>query len=293
MRCPRQPSEILWTKLTIIGAYKAGVVTIASFILMRETNAVMILAAKTARLRKLTGNPNLRAINDRKLSVRHLVAHSLLRPPKMLIMSPIVLGLGLYLALIFGVAMLLFATFPIVYEETYHWSVGVSGLAYIGVGVGSAIGLILFAKLSDPLLRSGVTRAGPERRLLLMMYACPLVPIGLIWYGWATDQKVHWVVPIIGTAVAGIGVVVITSSAQTYVVDMFGPQGAASALAAITLLRNMAGAFLSLAAPSLYGNLGLGWGNNVLGFLTLAFVPMPFVFYWRGAWLRNKFPVSL
>jgi MFS family permease len=257
---------------------------------MRETNAIMILRSKAARLRKETGNEDLRPVNDKRIPIRQLVAGAMLRPPKML-MSPIVLLLAFYLALIFGVAMLLFATFPLVFEKTYHWSVGVSGLAYIGVGVGAGLGLFTFARLSDALLRTA--GGGPERRLLLMMWLSPTVPVGMILYGWTTYYKVHWIVPIIGTSIAGIGIVVLTSSAQTYVIDMFGPQGAASALAAITLLRSAAGAFLPLAAPSLYDKLGLGWGNSVLGFLALAFMPVPFFFYTHGEWLRKKFPVNL
>lgn len=53
------------------------------------------------------------------------------------------------------------------------------------------------------------------------------------------------------------------------------------------------GAFLALAAPPLYDRLGMGWGNSVLGFICLAFVPVPFVFYWKGEFLRKKFPVNL
>jgi hypothetical protein len=260
---------------------------------MHETCAVNILKSKAARLRKETGNPNLRAAGDKQTPVKHLVLHAMVRPMKFLFTSPIVALIALYIAFNFGVTMLLFATFPTVYEETYHWRVSFSGLAYIGVGIGCAIGVVTFAKFSDRLLKAKGGNYRAERRLIMMMFVSPMFPIGLFVYGWATEYRVQWVVPIIGTAICGPGAVIINSSSQTYIIDIFGPQAAASALAAITLLRNLTGAFLPLAAPSLYANLGLGWGNSLLAFITIAFIPVPILFYLHGEYLRERFPVEI
>lgn len=38
----------------------------------------------------------------------------------------------------------------------------------------------------------------------------------------------------------------------------------------------------------MYATLGYGWGNTLLGFLALAFVPFPIVFYKYGERLRGK-----
>ncbi|OTA93954.1 hypothetical protein M434DRAFT_72172 [Hypoxylon sp. CO27-5] len=281
-----------WTfyLVLIFVSLAAGVVTVIAMATMRETNSVMILANKAARLRKQTGNPNLRSARASQIPLHQLVERALIRPLRMLFFSPIVFLIGLYMALVFGMTYLLFATFPSVFEETYGWGVGVSGLAYLGIGIGCAIGLYTFASLSDKLLREN---GGPERRLLLMIWIGPSVPIGIFWYGWTANYAVHWIVPIIGTIFIGIGTLIITSSAQVYMMDMFGPQGAASALAATTLVRNASGAFLALAADPLYDRFGLGWGNSVLGFITLAFTPVPILFYRYGGWLRKRFPLKL
>ncbi|EWZ81319.1 hypothetical protein FOCG_05025 [Fusarium oxysporum f. sp. radicis-lycopersici 26381] len=271
----------------------AGAVTLSTFLYMHETSSINILKSKAARLRKETGNPNLRASGDKQTPIKQLVLHALTRPMKFLFTSPIVALISLYIAFNFGVTMLLFATFPTVYENTYQWSVSVSGLAYIGVGIGCAIGVITFAKLSDRLLNAEGGNYHAERRLIMMMFVSPMFPIGLFIYGWTTEYKVHWVVPIIGTAICGPGAVIINSSSQTYIIDIFGPQAAASALAAITLLRNLTGAFLPLAAPTLYANLGIGWGNSVLAFITVGFIPVPIYFYLYGASLRKRFPVEI
>lgn len=264
--------------------------TVTALTTMRETNAAIILRRKAARLRKETGNQDLRSANDNKVMRKHLVERALLRPLRMLFFSPIVFLTGLYMALTFGMTYLLFATFPSVFRTTYGWSVGVSGLAYLGLGFGCTVGLLLSANLSDRLLGGN---GGPERRLILMIWAGPAIPAGTFIYGWTADYSVHWIVPMIGTAFVGLGVVVITAASQLYMMDMFGPQAAASALAATTLIRNGSGAFLALAADPLYKTIGLGWGNSVLGFILAAFLPVPVVFYKCGLWLRERFAVDI
>lgn len=258
---------------------------------MRETSSVAILKAKAARLRKETGNNDLMAVGEKRVPFSKLLALALIRPATFLVKSPILVILALYIAFIFGTSMLFFATFPIVYTGVYHWSLGVSGLSYLGVGVGCAIGVFTFAKMSDRLLRSAGGEYKAERRLILMMYLSPTVPIGTFIYGWTTEYGVHWIVPLIGTAITGVGVVIITSSSQTYIIDVFGPMGAASALSAVTILRNIMGTFLPLASAGLYKNLGLGWGNSVLAFVATAFIAVPFALYWKGEQLRKRFPV--
>ena len=261
---------------------------------MRETSAVTILKAKAARLRKETGNPNLIAAGDKQIPLHLLVAGAVVRPIKFLVMSPVLLLVALYIAVNFGITMLLFATFPTVYEDTYHWSVGISGLAYVGVGVGCAIGVFIFAKFADRLVRVPEGKEyKPERRMILMMYVSPLFPIAMFIYAWTTEYKVHWIAPIIGTTLGGPAVVVITSASQTYIIDIFGPQGAASAFGGINLLRNLLGAFLPMAAPPLYEKLGLGWGNSALAFLLVLFIPVPFLFFFYGQSLRQRFPVKI
>lgn len=80
--------------------------------------------------------------------------------------------------------------------------------------------------------------------------------------------------------------------AQLYLVDLFGSQAAASALGASNLLRFLFSTFLPLAGAAMYETLGYGWGNTLLGFLALAFVPFPVLFYKYGERLRAK-PVQL
>lgn len=129
----------------------------------------------------------------------------------------------------------------------------------------------------------------PEMRLPPMMYIAPVSAAGFFWYGWTVQYQTHWIIPIIGTSFISIGALFVIMPSQIYIVDAFGPQGAASALAASLVLRTLSGAFLTLAGPPLYSALGYGWGNSLLGFLCLLFVPVPWLFYRYGKTLREKF----
>lgn len=53
------------------------------------------------------------------------------------------------------------------------------------------------------------------------------------------------------------------------------------------------GAGMPLVSHGLFVNLGIDWGNSLLGFLTVLFIPIPFVLYKKGAWLRAKSPRAL
>ncbi|KAF2471754.1 putative MFS transporter [Lindgomyces ingoldianus] len=272
-----------------------SIISLAALVVMRETYEPVLLERKATALRKATGNTRLQARTyNKNLTPKQLLARAVVRPTKMLLFSPIVLLLSVYSAFIFGLIYLLFTTFPAVFEETYHFSLGIAGLAYLGLGLGMLFAIGLFGVLSDKLLHQprGGTVERPELRLILMIFAAPIMPIGFFWYGWSADQHTHWIVPILGTFFIGFSMFLVMMPVQIYLVDAFGSEAAASALAANTVLRNIAGAFLPLAGPHLYASLGLGWGNSLLAFIGILFTPIPVLFYKYGEWLRTRFAVN-
>jgi len=114
-----------------------------------------------------------------------------------------------------------------------------------------------------------------------------LVPIGLFIYGWTAEKHVHWIVPIIGTAFVGVGLLATFMPIMTYLVDAFTIY-AASAIAVSTILRSLAGALLPLAGRKMYQTLGLGWGNSLLAFIALAMCPMSWIFFRYGERIRTS-----
>ncbi|RMJ21319.1 MFS multidrug transporter [Aspergillus sp. HF37] len=277
-----------WTFWVI--AMAAGVIVISTFIFMRESYAVTLLDKKTRRLRKETGNPNLRSALDTGRSARQLFMFSILRPTKMLFLSPIVFLLSLHVAVVYGYLYLLFTTMTTVFQSQYGFSQGSVGLAYLGIGVGSMLGLAVMGCVSDRLLRYLTRKHGvkkPEYRLPPMIPGTFFIPVALFIYGWTAEKKTHWIVPIIGTSFLGVGMLFSFMTVSTYLVDAYTIY-AASAMAANAVFRSLVGALLPLAGGPMYQTLGLGWGNSLLGFISLALAPLPLVFYIYGERIRQS-----
>ncbi|KAH7112967.1 fluconazole resistance protein [Dactylonectria estremocensis] len=268
-----------WRWIFRLMAIMFGALVPLAVLYLRETYAPVILFRRETRRRKAKGLPPL-SIARSEITTK--LKRSILRPFKLLFLSPVVLFLALYAAFCFGLMFLLFTTFSGVFKRQYGFSAGITGLAYIGMGVGTLGGLIVQGKFSDKIMHQRAAKRGgdvkPEDRI-------PLMGLLLLDDPYA---KTHWIVPIMGSTFVGIGFIFIMMPSMVYLVDCFGPEAAASALAAHTVLRSIAGAFLPLAGPKMYESLGYGWGNSLLGFLSLAMVPIPWYFMLYGEQMRLK-----
>lgn len=286
-----------WRWVFYIIAIFAGFFAILLYCFGRETYHPILLARKTKRLQKETGNLNLRSKLDNGLPPREIFIRSIVRPMKMLIFSPIVLLMAIYVSISYGIMYLFFTTMTFVFEGTYHFSSGSVGLSYLGIGVGLMVGMIYVGIASDIHIKRAQAAGGaiPENRLELPLTipGAILLPAGVFIYGWTTDKQVHYIVPIIGTALVGFGNLTSLMTIQTYLVDAFTVH-AASAIAANTVLRSIFGAFLPLAGLDMFDALGLGWGNSLLAFIALAMIPVPLFFRFRGEAVRTnpKFQVN-
>lgn len=207
-----------WRWVFWVLAMVAGAVTVAMLLLMRETYAPVILQRKTARLRKETGNELLRSKLDIGLSPRDHFYRSIIRPLKMLIRSPIVALFAVYIAVVYGYLYLMFTSMTQVFQETYHFSTSITGLVFLGMGVGSMAGLAYFSTTSDRYIQKMSKKEGqgmkPEYRLKQLPVGAFLLPGGFFLYGWTAQYHVHWIVPIIGTGVIGMGNIIIFMSLQ-------------------------------------------------------------------------------
>ncbi|KAF2678778.1 MFS general substrate transporter [Lentithecium fluviatile CBS 122367] len=279
-----------WRWIFWLIAIVGGAACILTAAFMRESYAYQILKHKTERLQKETGNMDLRSALDTGKSPKDLFRISIVRPIRMLLFSPVVFIISLFLGIIYGYMYLLFTTFPRIFEGQYGFSERSIGLTYLGVGVGAMIGLGTMGAISDRIVTGLTKRHGgkpkPEYRLPAMLLGAIVVPAGLFLYGWTAEKKVHYIAPIIGSAFLGAGVMLTFMSGQTYLVDAYTVY-AASVTAAATVFRSLLGALLPLAGDSMYNALGVGWGSSLLGFIGFAFVPVVFLFYIYGEGIRN------
>jgi multidrug resistance protein len=199
-----------WRWTFWIMAIMSGVVAVAVMFFVEESYPYALLERKTKRLRKETGNSHLRSALDTGKTPRDLFAFSILRPLKMLL-SPIVFSLAIYAAVVYSYLYLCFTTFEVVFGTQYGFSGGEAGLATLGLGLGSVIGVLGYGVTSNKLSALLTKRNGgeprPEYRLPPMMVGAIFTPIGLFWYGWAAEARAHWIVPILGTGFIGMGLI--------------------------------------------------------------------------------------
>ncbi|KAL8393238.1 hypothetical protein RB595_003144 [Gaeumannomyces hyphopodioides] len=277
--------------LAILG----GFISICMIIVLRETYAPVLLQRKTQKLRAETGNPNLRSKLDIGLSSRDYFSRSIVRPLKMLAFSPVCQIFSIYIAIIYGYLYLMFTSITPVFEQYYGFTTSNVGLVFLGMGVGSMLGLLYYSLTSDRYSRKMAAADGqgmkPEYRLKLLPLGALILPVGFFLYGWTAQYRVHWIVPILGHVLIGIANLIIFMSMQLYLVDAFSMY-AASALAANTVIRSIAGAVLPLVGIRMYNVLGLGWGNSLLGFIALIMVPGAFALLRYGEYLRTRFQVK-
>ncbi|KAM0205845.1 hypothetical protein ACHAQD_012576 [Fusarium lateritium] len=112
------------------------------------------------------------------------------------------------------------------------------------------------------------------------------LPIGLFTYGWTIEKQVHWIVPMIGVFVFSVGLLGTTITFQNYLVDSY-PRHAPSGSAATTMVRSLVGALMPLGGLTMYQRLGLGWGNSLLGFVSLVLILLPLTLYRFGETIRQ------
>jgi hypothetical protein len=261
-----------------------------------ETNPRVLMERKVRRLQRELGRDDLRSCYEGAQDHGHprskaqILKNGLIRPTKMLFLSPLVFLLSLYIAFAYGVLYLLFTTIPMVYQSTYGWDVRLTGLVYISLGLGNLSGWAVITATSDStVIRMTKANGGvflPEMRLPTCVYFGCLLPITFFWYGWTTEYQTHWIWPTLGLFPFSFGILGLFLPIVTYLVDCY-PVYAASAVAANTVFRSLAGALLPLAGPRMYQSLGLGWGNTLLGFISLALIPVPLLMYKFGGKLRK------
>lgn len=178
-------------------------------------------------------------------------------------------------------------------------SPGEAGLMFLPIFAGAAIATSLFIYY-DVFLRNAQrqnkawTRREEARRLPLACIGGPFLVIALFWLGWSSREGIPFYVPMLAGIPFGVGFVLLFMALLNYLTDAY-EIFAASAMAAASCCRSLAGAVLPFATTPMYNNLGVAWATSLLAFLSLIMCAIPFIFLWKGDTLRagSKFCVYL
>ncbi|KAG6831201.1 hypothetical protein H0H87_005917 [Tephrocybe sp. NHM501043] len=178
-----QTIGVKWVFIVI--SILSGVSAAIGIPLLKETYGPVIRLKRA----KATGDPEAlnrvyRIANVREKSFSFLW-ENLSRPIVMLCRSFICFILSLYMAFLYGIYYLMFATFAQFFRITYGFGPGIGGLAYIGLGLGFLFATLFGAKTADQVYKYLADKNGgkgkPEMRIPALFFGSFFVPIGLLY----------------------------------------------------------------------------------------------------------------
>ncbi|RYO77472.1 hypothetical protein DL762_009245 [Monosporascus cannonballus] len=245
---------------------------------------------------------------DRHRSVTAVLAKALSRPLRLLAFHPIIQVTAIISAFNYGVLYIVLSTFSELWTSRYHRSVEISGLHYIACSLGEIVGSQSGGWLMDLMFCGRWTRIAnnannnddanpsnsasgdklPEFRLSLVFPGVIVAPLGMLLYGWAAENLLHWAVVDVGVAVVMFGIQLGDMGVTAYIIDSY-PDHTSSAMAATQFARSLTVFCFPLFAPRMYEVLGYGWANTSMALCGLLLgIPPPLLLYIYGPKLRTK-----
>ncbi|GMF80047.1 unnamed protein product [Aspergillus oryzae] len=271
----------------VLGPIVGGAI-VQSYLGWRWTEYVILLVYKAQRLRFESGNWALHARHEEwDVTFKELGNKYLIRPFQLLT-TPICFLVALYASFVYGIIYLSLAAFPVEFQEVRGWNQVVGALPFLGYLVGILFGAavnLLNQKFYVRRFKANNNFPVPEARLPPMMLGSVFFAAGMFVFGWTGQPDIHWIGPVIGAVMMGFGFFTIFQAALNYLIDTF-QKVSASAVAANTFLRSVFAGCFPLFASIMFRKLGVPWASSVLGFVSVALIPIPYLFYIFGKRIR-------
>ncbi|KAK0492784.1 major facilitator superfamily domain-containing protein [Armillaria luteobubalina] len=278
--------ELLWI---------AGFALIFLLLLLPETYEPTILLKRAQRLRKLTGNQELRSQGEKDKegeSLGAVMQEALIRP-FILAKEPVLMFANVYLGFVYAIFYLWFEAFPLVFTDIYHFNLGLSGLPFLAFVVSGAItytAYVFYLKYHIAPRYAKAAGAGidiaPEIRLEIGLIASIFIPTSVLIFGFTSKESIHWMVPVIGAALYLPGIYLTFQSILTYITSAY-PTYAASVLAGNDLFRSAIASVFPLFGRAFFVNLGLGPGSALLAGISFLLMPV-FWSLWKWGYILRK-----
>lgn len=270
---------MVWVSMAFAG------VTWVAMALIPETYAPVILRRRAKRLRRTDSQIHT---EEEHTTFAELLNNVLLRPLKFVVQEPVLVLVCGYVALIYALLYGFFFAYPAIFGELYGFKDDKVGLMYIPILIGATLGLGTTPYLERRYTLKSKNRVlKPEERLIGAMVGAPFPCIALFILGATSYRHIIWVGPASSGIAFGYGMVLLYYALNNYILDTYAKY-AASAMATKVFLRSAGGAAFPLFTTQMYHKLGLQWASWLLAFIALGMAAVPFLFFWYGESLRQK-----
>lgn len=286
-----------------ISAIISGVSAVAACFI-RESNADQLLEARTAELRRLSGDTTLQADSEspsgtsvKDSSIKTFIQSQLLRPLKFLITEPLVTLCAILCSIAFSLLYASTESLTIIYTtppfDTTFNSTPKASLPFLAILLGELLNILprVYDHINLSSLRRARQRITPESKIHSFVLACPLLAIGLWILAWTVPQRVTtapWPLSTLGLVCIGFAANDFSYVLFGYVTDAYGSQHAASAVGAVSLARTLAAGIFPLFVTQMYEGVGNNFAGMILAVGATAFCFAPWLFLEKGAEMRKR-----
>ncbi|ODM24317.1 hypothetical protein SI65_01975 [Aspergillus cristatus] len=221
----------------------------------------------------------------------------------MFLREPIVLFLSLLSGFSDALIFVFIESFTLVFTQ-WGFSTLAVGMSFGSILIGYLIAYFMFFpeiwRQQHIPQSEGFGSRLAERRLLLLLFICPLEPIGLLGFAWTTmgPEYSPWIAPCIFACLIAMANYAIYMATIDYMVAAYGPYSA-SATGGNGFARDFLAGIATMYSTPMYENIGgrlhLQWASTLLGCIgVLVMIPI-YVFYWKGPAIRarSKFAQTL
>ncbi|KAJ7286871.1 major facilitator superfamily domain-containing protein [Mycena rebaudengoi] len=283
-----------WPMMELLWITSFAVVFLSLF--LPETYGPTILLKRAQRLRKLTGNPELRTETERSeesKSAKEVIYEALVRP-FVLAKEPALAFANIYLGFVYAIFYLWFEAFPIVFNGIYHFNEGVGGLPFLAFIVSGGLTYTVYCLYQKYHIAPRYARAAaanvevaPEIRLEIGLMASIFIPTSVLIFGFGSKASIHWIVPVIGAALYLPGIFLNFQSILVYITSAYPAYGA-SVLAGNDFFRSAIASVFPLFGRAFFMNLGLGPGSALLAGISFLLMPVFWLLLKYGHVLRQR-----
>ncbi|KAJ7484655.1 major facilitator superfamily domain-containing protein [Mycena latifolia] len=283
-----------WPMMELLWITSFAVVFLSLF--LPETYEPTILLRRAQRLRKLTGNPELRTATERNedsLGVREVVYESLVRP-FVLAKEPALAFANIYLGFVCTSLLYLVSARPNTLFQTRSFISGLRPSRWYSSISTTLIKYTVYCfyqkyHIAPRYARAAAanTEVAPEIRLEIGLMASIFIPTSVLIFGFASKSSVHWIVPVIGAALYLPGIFLNFQSILMYITSAY-PAYAASVLAGNDLFRSTIASVFPLFGRAFFTNLGLGPGSALLAGISFLLMPVFWLLLKYGHVLRQR-----